>query len=146
MNTESLARHYGKLKPRERFPLLVAAFERGDEAERERLLQTAPRVTFGLPDYWGIATAFDSLANFTFLTLLDLAGQYLRAFDRAAYPRREGDEDPLEGWDEVLLVGYEFLAHLEGWRSFCRSCRSGRDSCGSNCRVGRRSSRPRNLQ
>jgi hypothetical protein len=119
MNTDVLGRHYAKLTPLERFPLLMAAAARGDEAERERLAQSAPTVTYSLSHHWGAATSYEFLANFMLLTLLDLAVKYSSVVGLATgrKPRR-GDRN-LGAWDEVLYVGYEFTAHLGGWQKFC---------------------------
>lgn len=46
MNANALARQYDKLTPRERFSLALAAAERNDEAELDRLLHSAPRTRY----------------------------------------------------------------------------------------------------
>jgi hypothetical protein len=118
-DSTALARHYDKLTPSERFPLIVAAASRGDSAERERLVQSAPKVTFDLPAHYGAATAFESLANFHMLTVLDLAARYLEACARMVDRKRKKGENEFERWNEILSLGYEVAAHLAGWRSFC---------------------------
>jgi hypothetical protein len=57
MNTNGLAKHYGILTPEERLPLILAAADRGDAAEADRLAHTAPRKGWELPDYHGFGQA-----------------------------------------------------------------------------------------
>jgi len=118
MDTQLLARHYDKLTPLERFPLIVAASARQDEAERERLVCSAPRTTWQMPHHWGVVRVFESLASFHFMKLLDLAARYCHAFS-AVGRRRKKDADALDGWQDAMYLGYEFTTYLAGWRQFC---------------------------
>jgi hypothetical protein len=119
-NTDSLARHYDALAPLERLPLIMAAATRGDEAERDRLIQSAPRQTWSLPDYWGASTALQAVSHYHLLTLLDLAAGYFEMLTAAASQKRKKDDDPLgDDWDIVYLLGYHFKTELAGWRQFC---------------------------
>ena len=79
MNTNGLAKLYGHLTPRERLPLLVAAAARGDEAERSRLVNSAPATVFKLPDYHALGEALELLGLFHLAQLLDLATRYWHA-------------------------------------------------------------------
>ena len=45
MNTKTLANHYSQLSAEERFRLIVAADDRGDEAEKDRLANASKRIT-----------------------------------------------------------------------------------------------------
>ena len=54
MNTEALAELYDRLTPSERLPLILAAHDRGDGAEADRLIRSAPRTRLWLPDYHGL--------------------------------------------------------------------------------------------
>lgn len=119
MNHTAVARHYDKLTPAERFPLIVAAAGRGDDAERERLVGSAPRATFTIPHHWGAATAFEFLAYYEFMTVLDFAGQYLEACARAIGRKPKKGEPEFAAWDQALELGYEVKTHLAGWRAFC---------------------------
>jgi hypothetical protein len=83
MNTNPLARHYGSLTPEERFRLIVAAAARGDQAERERLLNASRRITLSMPDHAPLGHAFNELALLVFIELLDEAARYLEAFEHA---------------------------------------------------------------
>jgi hypothetical protein len=119
MNLDKLTRQYDMLKPLERIPLIAAAATRGDDGERNRLIQSAPRSCYSLPNHWGAATVFDTLANYHYIKLLDLAGHYLLELAEVSGRRRKKGDDPLAGWDFVLLLGYEFKTYLEGWQQFC---------------------------
>jgi hypothetical protein len=55
MNSNSLARHYNKLTPWERVPLIIAAGLRDDGTERERLVSSAPTNLFHVPDFRGLS-------------------------------------------------------------------------------------------
>jgi hypothetical protein len=116
MNTKSLAKQYDKLTARERFSLLMAAAARGDEQERNRLLQCAPQHCYSLPDHWGIMEAFCWLSDFHFTSLLDLAACYFEAFGYAGQKRSKDNE---AAWDHVLLLGYLFQTYWTGWHKFC---------------------------
>src|SRR5262245_50669880 len=76
MTTTKLAKLYDHLTPRERLPLLVAAGRRGDEAERERLVRSAPRVCYKLTDYHGLADAVQMVFMWHMIERLDLGARY----------------------------------------------------------------------
>jgi hypothetical protein len=116
MNTNALTKHYDVLTPVERLPLLHAAAARGDDVERDRLMRSAPRVTYSVPDHFGLAQAFDEISMFHLLDLLDTAAEYHRALWIA-----ESEEDDVAGrmLDVALMNGYVFKVHLQGWRLFC---------------------------
>ncbi len=113
MNTNALAKHYDKLAPRERLPLILAASARGDAVERERLARSAPRVGYTLPDHFGLAQAFEELSTLHLLELVELAAQYLRLLALADC------EDGEQMFDCALLYGFVFNVRLAGWRLFC---------------------------
>jgi hypothetical protein len=117
MNTNGLAKQYDKLTPLERLPLIMAAAARGDEAERNRLVQSAPQSCYSMPDYWGAAETFRYLSDFHFMKLLDFAAAYFDCF--AAAPKPKKSADPLDGWAEAMLCGYLFQTYLTGWHKFC---------------------------
>jgi hypothetical protein len=82
MNSNGLAKHYEKLTPEERFRLIMAAGDRGDEAEGERLHNASKRITFSNVDYSPFAQALQDLATLVFLELLEEAAMYRDAFER----------------------------------------------------------------
>jgi hypothetical protein len=77
MNASTVARHYDRLTAEERFRLIVAASDRGDEAERHRLVGAGQRICLSMPDHAPYAQAFDELARLVFIELLEEAAQYL---------------------------------------------------------------------
>jgi hypothetical protein len=83
MNANAVVRHYDRLKPEERFRLIVAAGARGDEGERDRLVNAGQRICLSLSDHSPYAHAFHELALLTFIELLEEAARYLEAFQRA---------------------------------------------------------------
>jgi hypothetical protein len=65
MNTNGIAKHYAQLTPEERFRLIMAASDRGDEAETERLTNAAKPVAFSKPDHAPYAHAFEDVLLMT---------------------------------------------------------------------------------
>jgi hypothetical protein len=76
MNPNTIVKNYAALTPKERFLLIAAAAERGDEAERDRLVQAGKRVSYSLADHWPYGHAFDELATMAFLELLEEVARY----------------------------------------------------------------------
>jgi hypothetical protein len=125
MNTKALARHYDQLTPHERLPLIIAASARGDEVEAERLARSAPRRTFALPDYHGLADALRLLALAHTAEQLHHACLFRQVeglIEQAADP-----DDRSEAYrariDRLLrghkVAAYVLVAHDDGWRHFC---------------------------
>src|SRR5437763_1672986 len=76
MNTKNLAKNYDRLTARERLPLLLAASAREDAVERQRLLDSAPRIDLRAPHHHGLGEALFTAAHFHMMTQLDLAAKY----------------------------------------------------------------------
>ncbi len=117
MNTNGLARHYETLTPKERLPLIMAASARGDEAERQRLVLSAPTVCYRVPDHFGLAMAFREVSELHFMELLDLAGLHDQAMGMA--DATDDEKQSARVLDVARLVGYLFKVKLAGWREFC---------------------------
>src|SRR5262249_54167319 len=94
MNANTVARHYDRLTPEERFRLILAAGARGDDAERDRLAKARGRITLSMQDYAPYAHAFDELALLVYIELLEEAARY---FDASI---REDDASDLFGGDD----------------------------------------------
>jgi hypothetical protein len=96
VNAKSLAKNYASLTPKERFCLILAAAGRGDDAEQERLVNAAAKLTLFGPDHWPYSSAFDELAMAIFCELLAAALNYSDAWQEAdnSYPADalSGDE------------------------------------------------------
>jgi hypothetical protein len=123
MNTNGLAKLYDRLTPKERLPLILAASARGDEAERDRLSRSAPRVGFWLPDYHGLGEGMLLASLFHLLELLDVAALYWQTGGILAEWEQfsEGEEDaPTKKLRRTnRAFAYVFTTKLEGWRRFC---------------------------
>src|SRR5262245_42936254 len=119
MNTRSLAVLYDKLTPLERLPLIMAAAARGDKVERDKLVRSAPRTVYRLPDHWGVASAFEFLAHVHFMKLLEITAVYFQAFGAVNGGKARQSEASAVGWDHLLATGYELNTYLAGWRAFC---------------------------
>jgi hypothetical protein len=116
VNTNSLARHYDKLTPRERLPLIVAASAREDEQEHARLVAAAPRVGYRVPDYFGLACALREVTEQHHMEVLNTAALYFRSLGLADVAGGKRGTRLLDG---ALLLGYLFNVQLAGWRLFC---------------------------
>jgi hypothetical protein len=116
MTTTGLAKHYGALTPAERLPLILAASARGDDRERQRLIDSAPHALYKVSDCFGRMDAFQTLTLLNRCELLETAGLYLRCCyiadtDRFDLAERVGSVGSLNG--------YLYRVLREGWRLFC---------------------------
>ncbi len=139
MNTNGLVKHYDLLTPRERLPLILAAFARGDEQERARLVKSAPRRRYSVQDHAGLTEAYFTLCITHLLEVTELAAQYLLVLGQVAREEGEDEDGVVEG---ALLLGYLLKTRLAGWRLFCAEHRFPRSSTGPGCRACTRSSAP----
>jgi hypothetical protein len=136
MNTNELAKLYDRLTPRERLPMILAAAARADEVEHKRLIKSAPKESFEVPDYYALAKALREAGDFHLLTLLDLAATFwqwwglwttygLREPGTTGYKktrRKHGGSAELSEYRAGGIVRYfasRFVAHVEGWKQFC---------------------------
>ena len=115
MNTNGLAQQYDKLTSAERLPLILAASARGDEAEHRRLVASAPKVEFRVPNHFGLTLALREIAFLHFMELLCLTGQYCEASTLAE--AWEGGRT--QTLNVALIFGYRIKLGLAGWRQFC---------------------------
>jgi hypothetical protein len=137
MKAPTLAKNYSLLTPEERYCLMLAASARGDETERDRLIQASGHITWSLRDYAPFANALTRLDMIVFLDLLEEAARYHDAFDdlHRVEPDDE-DEEESDGevneeelerdwalweryFDLALASGYVLRAKAEGWKLFC---------------------------
>jgi hypothetical protein len=123
MNTKTLARHYDKLTPHERLPLIQAAHERGDRAEAERLAHSAPLIAWDLPDYHGLAEAFRLLCLAHLAEQLAGTVRLLLALHPAARQQlaagREAEGRPEDARELLGRVVRQMTASADGWERFC---------------------------
>jgi hypothetical protein len=121
MKTNGLARLYDQLTPRERLPLLLAAAARGDDAEADRLANSAPRGLYRLPDYHGLGEGLTLLLLLHVQTLLDRAANFWLVTGLAegqALAWGDGEKDPpaarrLEG--VARMWAYLFGVEADAW-------------------------------
>ena len=142
-----LGKLYGQLTAEERFRLIVAASDRGDDAERERLVNAGKWVQLTMQDHSPYSHAFQELIFLTYTELLEEAAQVLETCaltdtqlrdsidkaqiskrKKASTPKGKGrtqDNDAVEypAWNRTArtasAVGFLFNVKVEGWSIFC---------------------------
>ena len=135
MTAKTLANHYAQLSAEERFRLIVAAGDRGDEVERERLMNASKRITLTMPDHAPMSDAFDELAELVFMELVEEAARYDNAFEhwgdhemmdfidgkkgRKAPVRKNGRTERESSIDLCLAHGFILRTKAAGWKLFC---------------------------
>lgn len=115
MNTNTLAKHYGHLTPRERIPLLLAAWARDDALKEQRLSDSAPTELFDMPDYGLPFMALSTLSLMYITEQLDHLAVYWHAVWRLTT-----EEDNPSDWKMLAdASAYVFRCNAEAWRRFC---------------------------
>jgi hypothetical protein len=123
MNSDALAKLYGQLRPIERLPLIIAAADRGDLLERDRLANSAPARLYRMQDYHGLADALTGLTLLHLAGLLELAARYWRACSlvkSAADCWAKGDRCRELAEGTPRLLAYPVCAEWDGWGLFCK--------------------------
>jgi hypothetical protein len=120
INATNLSRHYDTLEPRERLPLIIAASLRGDEVEKERLVRTAPKRTWAVPDFHGFAEGLrEQVVEYL---LQQLSGASL-VWEALCYLAQKGESteesSPELVPDWLRFYAYGIVARAEGWKVFC---------------------------
>jgi hypothetical protein len=116
VTSAKLSKHYGALDPAERLALVLAAGARGDDVEHARLMGSAPRVMWQVPDTFGRSLALLVVSAHMRMKVLELAALFFRTRALA----REMDGTSAERLECVAGVyGYLFRTHAEGWVRFC---------------------------
>lgn len=120
MNTSAITKHYDKLLTVERFKLLNAATLRGDDADARALATSAATKTWRITTMRGLFEAFDFLAFWHVLTMLELESLYWILI-------LMGDDDrPVKipggnTWQETIdNIQRRALAHDAAWRAVCK--------------------------
>jgi hypothetical protein len=120
MNSDGLAKLYDQLLPQERHALILAANLRGDEAEVERLVRTAPRVNYSVPHHYPQAEAFHAVALLHLARMLYLSSAYWQAMARSLDAAGLLGKAFQKRLDQVVRVlAYLFLSSARGWEQFC---------------------------
>jgi hypothetical protein len=114
---------YEHLTPHERLPLMIAALSRGDEVEWGRLMYSASRDLYRVPDHYGLADALRGLVLLHIIELLDLAVLYWRISGHLeAYSGlfgEQGPEQPHRLEATLRLVAWRYCVEVDGWARFC---------------------------
>jgi hypothetical protein len=124
VNTDALAKLYDRLTPSERLPLIIAAVERGDAAEADRLSRSAPRFQPVLPDYHGLGEGLLLLALFHLIGQLERGLVYWRtaatAVDWEECPAGQQDKVRAERlWAVARMTAYMLCVEADAWTRFC---------------------------
>jgi hypothetical protein len=107
--------------------LIVAAGDRGDEAEQTRLSNASKRITFSNVDYSPFAQALQELAILIFLELVEEAAMFRDAFERWSDAKTMDIIDDKKGtpatakrkFDLYLVQGFMLQTKAAGWKLFC---------------------------
>jgi hypothetical protein len=112
MNTNGLAGHYDTLTAWERLPLILAALNRGDDAEADRLHGTAPTRPALVPHHHGL---WEGLVVLAAAHLgLQLHGAFRMACATALRATGElGRDEPLR------KLALEFVLAADAWQLLC---------------------------
>jgi len=124
VNIKAMAKLYDRLTPWERLPLIVAAVERGDDAEAQRLTHSAPRLHLSLPNYHGLSEGFLLLTFFHVIGQLERGLLYWQLTGTAAdweeFSIGPEDQDRIERlWKIARLIAYRLGVEADGWTRFC---------------------------
>jgi hypothetical protein len=114
MNTNTLARHYDKLTARERLPLILTAFKRGDVIETGRLIRSAPTRTVTVADYHGLNQGLE-LMSAVHLTLQLERACYIGVISGRVVAGKVTEEKLLP----VRMLAFQFVLDAEAWKLFC---------------------------
>lgn len=120
MNAAAVARNYSALTPEERFRLIVAANDRGDEAESSRLCRAAEKLHLSTPDHTPWSHAFEEMATLVFIELLEEVSRHQEAFQRWSNAD-EFDAPPQVSrmLDLYKVQGFVLQVKIDGWKLFC---------------------------
>jgi hypothetical protein len=123
VNPNALAKLYARLRPSERLPLIIAASDRGDQAEADRLSRSVPRIRVGLPDYHGLGEGLLFLSLFHTMEQLDLGLLFWHAQGMATeyeeFPVDQGDKARADRlWDATRLLAYKLCIQADAWKCF----------------------------
>jgi hypothetical protein len=133
MNTNALAKLYDRLTPLERLPLIMAAVERGDDAEANRLSRSAPRIHVSLPDYHGFGYGLLLLSLFHMVEQLQFGLLFWQlsglASDWEAFPAGKEDKARADRlWNLARVMAYRLCVEADGFRRLCAELKIDRDA------------------
>src|SRR5215471_19354314 len=111
-SASGLARHYGTLTAWERLPLLLAALNRGDDAEAESLASSAPTRPALVPHYYGLWEGLALLSVVHQMMQLDRACRLACGAGLLAGHQVIGEE-PLR---RLRMLAFEFVVDDDAWK------------------------------
>ena len=123
VNLNTIQKNYGKLTARERYPLIVRAALRDDEADRRALLDSAPRVSFSFPNTIGLAEGFSNLIHFYIIEQLGTAATLfmLMGLDDDEHKfNTTAHGIPVTMGDALELCARRFMEGVEAWQVICK--------------------------
>ncbi len=129
MNTSTIKKHYDKLEIKERFSAIAAAAARKDNTELDALMSAAPRVSYRVPNTFGISHGFFRAADWYIMAQYGRAASFYCLANYNHYPAAEDTEisDALGNLQKELWInrkafetickeyGVEPAAMLEGY-------------------------------
>ncbi len=107
---KKLEKNYSRLTPAERLELLVAARARGDQAEIDRLEETAPQLRYKMSHHFGLGEALTRVAAIHLINRMERAGAVMVALAFLDRP----EAAPL-----VLPLLTAYAEDVAGWEKFC---------------------------
>jgi hypothetical protein len=112
MNVNGLAKHYDKLTAWERLPLLLAALNRGDDAETERLTNSAPTRPANVPHYYGL---WEGLTLLSVVHLLQQLSRVCR-LGYATALQAAGRVEEEEALRLSRMLAFQFVLDADAWQ------------------------------
>jgi hypothetical protein len=122
MNINAITKHYDKLTINERFALMQAAINRGDDTDRAALARTAPRKRWEMPNTTGLIDAFDTAAQWHMMGLSAMRGDFyylLSLDDDLIRLVNKKDKQPLDIDELMTKLIHDVLVTCEAWRRVC---------------------------
>lgn len=133
MSGNRFGRFYDSLAPRERVSAINAAAVRGDEAERQRLVSSAPLVRFDVVEYHGVSVGLREVTDGYVIVMLETLATFWRG---EAGQNEAWDDDEAERWHQLTeYAAYRLRVLREAWRQFCAELQVAPDA-GVACRSG----------
>jgi hypothetical protein len=128
MNLNGLARNYHWLTPRERLSLIIAAADRGDDAEADRLARSASMVLHKLKDYHGLAEGLTRMALFHIIEQLQLVVMLAVFWGKSRRPdetsnRQEGGDEEIPWLSLAQGAAYTLVVEADAWKVICDELR-----------------------
>ena len=116
MNTNALKKHYDKLGIKERFAAIAAAATRKDDAELDALMSTAPRVSYRMPNTFGISRGFIHAMDWYIMAQYGRAASF---YCLANYNHQPAAEDA-EITDTLIMIQKDLWVNRKAFEAICK--------------------------